>query len=94
VSRANGFAGASYVVFGQAPTEDVTRTGTAIANRIHGGAGNDTITGGAGNDRMTGGAGADTLTGGGGADNFTYTGAGQSTSTTHDTIVDFDATSR
>src|SRR5262249_23223693 len=35
--------------------------------------------------------GADTLTGGGGADRFIYTGAGQSTSTTRDTVVGFDA---
>jgi Ca2+-binding RTX toxin-like protein len=56
-----------------------------------GGAGNDTFIGGSGNDSFTGGLGADTLNGGGGADTFIYTGASQSTSTTHDTIVGFDA---
>ncbi|MGH6872931.1 MAG: beta strand repeat-containing protein [Rhizomicrobium sp.] len=56
-----------------------------------GGAGSDSFTGGAQADSFTGGDGADILTGGGGADVFVYTTVAQSTSTTYDTITDFDA---
>ncbi|WP_191326172.1 hypothetical protein [Chlorobium phaeovibrioides] len=45
-----------------------TGTGNDIANRIYGGAYNDTLTGGAGDDVLWGGAGADTLSGGIGND--------------------------
>jgi Ca2+-binding RTX toxin-like protein len=58
---------------------------------LNGGAGNDILTGGAGNDTFDGGGGADRLTGNGGADTFVYTFVDDSTSTTHDTIVGFDA---
>src|SRR5262249_8182995 len=66
-----------YVIFGQAPTGDVTRTGTNVGNRIHGGSGNDTLSGlggkdslfgGGGNDILDGGAGNDALFGGSGVD--------------------------
>jgi len=71
------FSGASYVVFGHMPDEAVTRTGTAIANTIHGsdfddilrGAdGDDSLIGHDGNDLLRDGLGNDTLNGGGGAD--------------------------
>ncbi|WP_081423666.1 tandem-95 repeat protein [Pelodictyon luteolum] len=45
-----------------------TGTGNELANRIYGGAYNDTLTGGAGDDVLWGGAGADTLSGGIGND--------------------------
>ena len=78
-------SGASYVVFGVAPTAAVTRYGTAADNDIHGGAfddllkgngGDDTLTGGGGNDRLNGGAGADTLIGGAGDDKYRVDDAG------------------
>ena len=50
------------------------------------------LTGGAGADTFKGGLQGDTFTGGAGADTFAYDGPSQSTSTTHDTITDFDAT--
>jgi VCBS repeat-containing protein len=68
---------------------------------ILGGAGNDTLTGGAGNDAIlagngtntiTGGGGQDILTGGSGADTFVYNTVSESTSTTHDIVKGFDAT--
>src|SRR5262249_7279494 len=75
----NGPAGASYVVFGQAPAVDVTRTRTAIGHHIRRGTGNaalsglggnDALYGGAGNDLLDGGDGNDVLYGGTGADTF------------------------
>ncbi|HEX4296124.1 MAG TPA: calcium-binding protein [Rhizomicrobium sp.] len=57
--------------------------------QLIGGAGSDVLIGGAQSDILTGNGGADTLTGGGGADTFTYMSAGESTSTTYDTITDF-----
>jgi hypothetical protein len=75
---ANGvFTGASYVIYGAMPGEAVTRTGTAIANTIHGGNfddalngldGKDTLYGHDGHDVLNGGGGKDRLTGGAGAD--------------------------
>jgi Ca2+-binding RTX toxin-like protein len=62
-------------------------------NTLIGGGGNDIIRGGSGVDHITGGGGADTLSGGGGNDVFIYTFASESTSTTYDTVVDFDALS-
>ncbi|WP_395646394.1 FG-GAP-like repeat-containing protein [Terricaulis sp.] len=53
-------AGESYIVFGSAPGEAVTRTGTAIANVIYGGTFNDTLSGLGGNDTLYGGGGVDT----------------------------------
>ena len=75
-----GNSGASYVIFGSMPGEAVTRTGTAIANTIHGGnfddtlnglGGDDTLYGHGGKDTLNGGGGNDTLTGGDGKDNMT-----------------------
>jgi Ca2+-binding RTX toxin-like protein len=58
---------------------------------IIGGAGNDTLIGGKGNDVFNGGGGADLMISGGGADQFYYSYVSDSTSTSHDTIVGFDA---
>jgi Ca2+-binding RTX toxin-like protein len=58
---------------------------------LRGGAANDTLTGGSGNDIIYGGDGADRLKGGPGDDTFQYKKVLESTSTTHDTIYDFDA---
>jgi len=44
--------------------------GTDLANKIDGGAGNDTLDGGKGNDTLVGGAGADLMTGGLGIDTY------------------------
>jgi Ca2+-binding RTX toxin-like protein len=57
--------------------------------RLFGGSANDVIKGGAGNDLIYGGLGQDDLTGGGGADTFRYQGAGESTTTATDRILDF-----
>jgi hypothetical protein len=46
--------------------------GNAVANRLKGGPGNDTIYGGDGNDTLEGGVGADRLDGQGGADTFVF----------------------
>ncbi len=51
-------------------TGDFTGHGNGLANRITGGAGNDTLNGGAGNDVLIGGAGADQMTGGAGNDTY------------------------
>jgi serralysin len=60
-------------------TGDFVGTGNELANRITGGAGNDTLSGGTGNDTLIGGLGDDILDGGigndamvGGAGNDTY----------------------
>ena len=58
---------------------------------LNGSAGNDVLTGGAGNDILNGGGGADRLTGNGGSDTFIYSLVSDSTSSTHDTIVGFNA---
>jgi Ca2+-binding RTX toxin-like protein len=65
-----GLSGASYVVFGSMPGEAVIRTGTTIANTIHGGNFADTLSGLAGADTLYGHGGIDTLYGGGGADSL------------------------
>jgi Ca2+-binding RTX toxin-like protein len=57
--------------------------------RLFGGSANDVIKGGAGNDLIYGGLGQDDLTGGAGADTFRYQGAGESTTTATDRILDF-----
>ncbi|GEM_PF-2166319 len=62
-------------------------------NTLIGGAGNDIIRGGTGVDHITGGGGADLIYGGGGNDVFIYNFASESTSTTYDSIKDFDAMS-
>jgi serralysin len=57
---------------------------------LPGTAGADTITGGTGNEVLFGKGGADTLTGGGGNDRFVYTAASDTgLGTGHDTITDF-----
>jgi RTX calcium-binding nonapeptide repeat (4 copies)/Bacterial Ig domain len=53
------------------PRADVLNGNANAANRIDGGAGNDTITGGNLNDELVGGSGNDTITGGEGADVLT-----------------------
>ncbi len=52
--------------------QDVQFEGTAAADVLVGGTGNDQLNGGAGADILTGGLGGDTLTGGTGADVFNY----------------------
>ncbi|MGO3453018.1 MAG: VCBS domain-containing protein [Marinomonadaceae bacterium] len=84
----------------------VTLEGSGSDDYLTGGDGDDYLTGGAGDDTLTGGDGDDTLIGGDGADLFifqgdsiidTVVGAVESTSTSEltssslDTIVDFDA---
>jgi VCBS repeat-containing protein len=69
---------------------------------LDGGAGNDTLTGGGSNDiinagdgtnTLYGGNGHDVLTGGAGADTFAYGAVSESTSTTYDSITNFDTSS-
>jgi Ca2+-binding RTX toxin-like protein len=64
--------GASYVLYGAMPSEAVTRSGTQIANTIHGSNfgdtlsgldGTDVLMGHNGNDKLVGGAGKDTAIG-------------------------------
>ncbi len=71
-------SGASYVVFGRAPTDPVTRSGTNARNIIHGGSANDDLSGLGGNDRLYGLGGDDQLDGGNGRDRLTG-GAGADT---------------
>lgn len=68
-------AGESYVVFGRAPTEAVTRVGAAANQTIRGGPLGDTLDGRGGNDRLFGAGGADRLLGGTGGDRL-YGGPG------------------
>lgn len=63
-------AGNAYVIFGAAPTEDVVRIGTAIANLIFGGSGDDVLEGRGGNDELVAAAGDDRVEGQGGDDNL------------------------
>jgi len=89
--HADGTAGAAYVMFGSselgAPAMPVTRIGTAAADILIGGAGNDKLAGMGGADTIRGGAGNDSISvpdlaflridGGGGTDTLALTGAGQ-----------------
>ena len=68
--RANGFSGASYVIFGGQGVSTSARvgnemantlTGDSMANQIIGGAGDDTLIGGGGEDVLRGGRGDDVL---------------------------------
>ena len=62
-------AGSSYVIFGEInETGAVTRIGTALANRLTGGAFNDSLSGLGGADLLRGNGGDDTLAGGEGND--------------------------
>jgi len=54
-------AGEGYVIFGGAFGQTVVTTGTAVAEILIGGTGNDTLTGGGGADVLRGGAGNDIL---------------------------------
>ncbi len=68
-------------------------TGSAVANQLEGGLGNDTLVAGAGNDVLVGGIGADKLTGGLGADRFDFnTLAELGLGRTSDTVLDFNKT--
>lgn len=58
---------------------------------VFGGGGADTVTTGRGDDLLVSGLGADVLTSGKGADTYEYVGASESSSTTHDTLIGFDA---
>lgn len=68
VDTNGSYAGASYVIFGQAPTEAVTRIGSIASQAISGGAFDDTLSGLGGNDTLHGNDGDDHLIGGGGTD--------------------------
>jgi hypothetical protein len=63
-----GNSGASYVIFGGPPAGDVVRTGTSVANTIHGGNGDDEIRGLAGDDTLVALGGDDEIKGGSGRD--------------------------
>jgi Ca2+-binding RTX toxin-like protein len=95
LAAGNATAGHSLEVYaGQlAATNTVTINGSHVAGNLtlDGGAGNDILKGGSGTNTFEGGAGADVMTAGSGANTFLYYSAAQSTSTTHDTIVDFNA---
>jgi Ca2+-binding RTX toxin-like protein len=69
-------------------TGNFTGTGNALANRLMGGEGNDTLSGLDGNDWLFGGEGNDTLVGGTGSDSFYFDVFGDANA---DTISDFDA---
>ncbi len=81
-----GYAGESYVVFGGAFGGTVTTTGTAVAEMLIGGRGNDVLAGGGGADAFNAGAGDDRLIvadtgfrvadGGAGTDTLALDGAG------------------
>lgn len=62
-----------------------------ITGFIQGFGGSDTIIGGDERDQFSGGAGADALEGGDGRDQFFYAQVTESSSTTYDTLVGFDA---
>jgi FG-GAP repeat/RTX calcium-binding nonapeptide repeat (4 copies) len=64
--------GASYVVFGRAPTAKVTRAGAAAAQYISGGPKADTLKGKRGNDVLEGRGGGDKLQGDDGKDTASY----------------------
>jgi len=77
-------------LWADAGTTGLALAGNDLANRIGGGAGNDTLIGGGGNDRLIGGAGADQLTGGTGRDTFIFN-SPLDGMTNVDTIVDYVA---
>jgi hypothetical protein len=73
--------------------DHVALDGSAVSDgsfNFLGGSDGDRFSGGGGGDRIEGAGGADMLSGGGGHDIFVYSGAGDSTGTTFDTLVDFD----
>ena len=90
-SGANNFvlANVDQKVTGNSGVDEIT--GGSGDDTIIGGGGGDTLLGGLGDDRITGGADLDSLTGGGGADTFVFaSGASGNSTTTKDTILDFD----
>jgi hypothetical protein len=95
-NNANVAAGQTLGVYatGLGPTDTLVFNGSHVTNgnlAIYGGAGNDTLTGGGAVNTFDGGGGADTMTAGSGANIFVYEAVSDSTSTTHDTIVGFNA---
>jgi len=96
LNAANVVAGQALYVDGS----DLGATDTLVFNGSHvtsgtltsvGGAGNDTLTGGGGTNIFNGGGGADILNAGTGTDTFIYGAVSDSTSTSHDSIVGFNA---
>ena len=90
-------SGSSYVVFGGAFGATVTTNGTAAAEMLIGGTGNDTLSGGGGQDVFHGGAGNDRLTikdttfrladGGNGTDTLAIAAAGLSLDLTEQSVA-------
>jgi T1SS-143 domain-containing protein len=70
-----------------------TLSGGDGADILRGGADNDTLDGGSGDDIVVGGTGSDTLTGGDGSDLFLWEEGDADTTSTSDTISDFDNSS-
>ncbi|MEM7566096.1 MAG: hypothetical protein AAF321_02580, partial [Pseudomonadota bacterium] len=71
-------SGGAYVIYGVAPTEAVSRTGSAASQTIRGGAFNDQLSGLGGADTLISADGADTLLGGEGNDAL-FSGGGNDT---------------
>jgi Ca2+-binding RTX toxin-like protein len=67
-NNALNLSGSTYIIYGHRAETAVTRTGTALANTINGGKGDDTISGLSGNDTLIGWEGDDIINGGDGAD--------------------------
>ncbi len=85
------------IFFGDDSANGITGTNNLLADKLYGGAGNDTINGlggddylegNAGDDTLNGGAGNDTLTGGAGTDSYVFSSDGASFG--YDTVVDAD----
>jgi Ca2+-binding RTX toxin-like protein len=62
-------------------------------DELEGGSGDDELSGGGGRDSFRGEEGGDRILGGGGRDTIHFAGALESTSTSHDTLVEFNADS-
>ncbi len=75
-------------VIGGTAADTITVT-DALATRLIGGLGNDSLTGGGGADQITGGEGRDTMTGAAGVDRFIFGSALDSPAAAGDTITDF-----
>jgi ELWxxDGT repeat protein/VCBS repeat-containing protein len=87
-------AGQTHTVYGVQVRDGFTLDASGESNgniKVYGGFGGDTITTGTGSDWLHGGAGADILDGGNGADTFAYSRVSDSIGSSHDTIVNFDA---
>ena len=70
---------------------NIVLTGSAENDVLFGFGGNDVLNGGSGDDFISGGNGADTITTGAGTDTVFYGNVSESTSTTYDSITDFNA---